>query len=84
MICVVRALGVGMELLSELGVVGTVVRPLASVQRMKSATGALWDLGGWAGWEATVGVLFGGFLLGCGLVRGDGSWEPVLRLGWGR
>ena len=29
----------------------TVVRPLPSVQRMKSATGELWELGGWAGWQ---------------------------------
>ena len=31
------------------GVVGPVVRPLPSVQRMKSATGELWDLGCSAG-----------------------------------
>ena len=39
-----EALGVGMEVLSGLG---TVVRPLPSVQRMESATGKFWDLRGW-------------------------------------
>ena len=52
----------GTGVLSGLGVVGTVVRPLPSVQRMKSATGESWDLRGWA-------VIFVVRTLGVGMGR---------------
>ena len=53
---------VGRECCLDWGVVGTVVRPLPSVQRMKSATGESWDLRGWA-------VIFVVRTLGVGMGR---------------
>ena len=58
----------------------TVVRPLPSVQRMKSATGKFWDLGGWAviSLAASVGRVGMGVLSGLDCDFWDfGRWAVI-------